>query len=152
MQWLPYLVGITLGCKSVRLLHAFIYFSGLIGCRPRSDCSCCFVVCCAFGSRFTPLTRVCRICKTKVNQEHHYCQECAFSKGTLMCRGCSYPPLAQEKLGVLCRPTHQHDARCIPGTEWRHFRCFWLSLWSTGICGMCGRKTDDITNQRRTAK
>ncbi|CAM9103895.1 unnamed protein product [Ectocarpus sp. 6 AP-2014] len=53
------------------------------------------------NNRFTPLTRVCRICKTKVNQDHHYCQECAFSKG---------------------------------------------------ICGMCGRKTDDITNQRRTAK
>ncbi|CAN0368166.1 unnamed protein product [Pylaiella littoralis] len=53
------------------------------------------------NNRFTPLTRVCRICKSKVNQEHHYCQECAFSKG---------------------------------------------------ICGMCGRKTDDISDQRRTAK
>lgn len=31
--------------------------------------------------RYTPITRVCRICKSKVNQDHHYCQECAFSKG-----------------------------------------------------------------------
>lgn len=38
---------------------------------------------CVLFSRFTPLTRVCRICKSKVNQEHHYCQECAFSKGTV---------------------------------------------------------------------
>lgn len=35
--------------------------------------------------RFAPITRVCRICKSKVNQEHHYCQECAFKKGELWC-------------------------------------------------------------------
>ncbi|CAM9364957.1 unnamed protein product [Discosporangium mesarthrocarpum] len=34
------------------------------------------------SSRFTPVARVCRICKSKVNQQHHYCQECAFQKGT----------------------------------------------------------------------
>lgn len=34
-----------------------------------------------------------------------------------------------------------------------HFSVFSLCLLCfEGICGMCGRKTDDITNQRRTAK
>mmetsp|Transcript_40578 Transcript_40578/g.53414 ORF Transcript_40578/g.53414 Transcript_40578/m.53414 type:complete len:98 (+) Transcript_40578:113-406(+) len=31
--------------------------------------------------RFTPLERACRICKTKVSQHAHYCQECAYKKG-----------------------------------------------------------------------
>ncbi|CAM9477522.1 unnamed protein product [Heterosigma akashiwo] len=31
--------------------------------------------------RFTPLERACRICKQKVAQNAHYCQECAYAKG-----------------------------------------------------------------------
>mmetsp|Transcript_20613 Transcript_20613/g.29831 ORF Transcript_20613/g.29831 Transcript_20613/m.29831 type:complete len:98 (+) Transcript_20613:39-332(+) len=31
--------------------------------------------------RFTPMERRCRICKSKVSQDAHYCQECAYKKG-----------------------------------------------------------------------
>ncbi|ETV66033.1 hypothetical protein, variant [Aphanomyces astaci] len=32
--------------------------------------------------RFTPMSRSCRICKTKVAQEAHYCQNCSYTKAT----------------------------------------------------------------------
>ncbi|EQC34554.1 cysteine-rich PDZ-binding protein [Saprolegnia diclina VS20] len=31
--------------------------------------------------RFTPMSRACRICKSKVAQNAHYCQDCAYKKG-----------------------------------------------------------------------
>jgi len=93
LQRLPYLHGhdARLSCREAATYVQC--FTDLIGCWRGSDHSRCFVVYCAFGPRFTPLSRVCRICKTKVNQEHHYCQECAFSKGALMCSGVRLPCL-----------------------------------------------------------
>ena len=83
---------------------------------------------CVQLSRFTPLTRVCRICKSKVNQEHHYCQECAFSKGTavqvalpvgghnLGCHACCIP-------GWACSCSHNAP---VLQAEFMRFRCSWL--------------------------
>ncbi|OQR92062.1 hypothetical protein ACHHYP_04080 [Achlya hypogyna] len=31
--------------------------------------------------RFTPMSRACRICKSKVSQNAHYCQDCSYKKG-----------------------------------------------------------------------
>ncbi|KAH9099916.1 hypothetical protein Ae201684P_018924 [Aphanomyces euteiches] len=32
-------------------------------------------------NRFTPMSRSCRICNTKVAQDAHYCQDCSYKKG-----------------------------------------------------------------------
>lgn len=112
----------------------------------------------AFGnafdtSRFTPLTRVCRICKSKVNQEHHYCQECAFQKGnrnSIQWYLIHYSLLWWSVLVHAPNPSETSMYAC----QLIFIRCSLLASPNhfAGICGMCGRKTDDITDQKRTAK
>ncbi|RHY06250.1 hypothetical protein DYB36_000916 [Aphanomyces astaci] len=48
--------------------------------------------------RFTPMSRSCRICKTKVAQEAHYCQNCSYTKGTMVVFGTLFDHLEQKNL------------------------------------------------------